>query len=484
MSAPASQPDWLEVRHGRTGLVLVAPHGARRHRPVRPGDGTNDLFTAAITRELAARLDACALINTGLDRNVTDCNRISDLSEQAPELLALLRARIQAHAARGRRALVVFVHGWNMALPCCDVGVGIVGGAGAMGAGQLRAAIDQDPDACALLGRWPTIGRARLRRLAPALAGALADHGITLGVGRRWPATGRDNAAQLFSGRHAEHAHEDVAWISRQAARGLTDGVQLELGIPLRWPGRRRRALMAALEEVLADAARAGEEAAPDPPPRRDDWALGPIARVPEAAVSEGWSLEAVATDGTGIFAGVESTGPGAMAARLCLVLTDGRMLLFVGEGHWAGDADNWNLEGFGWRRDDDGAHRVTLDGAMIAYAGHDAYADLERGLASAGLAEARASLLWRPEGDDAPDGARGDGTAGPGRFGSLQCFVASDVWEHRSPFSAKGHVAAACRCGGCGSGPLPDPPPACAASWMRTSRRWGRASPTAVSSR
>ena len=70
---------WLEQVAGSGPVIVVAPHGGRRQREVRPDDSVNDLHTAGIAREFARRLGAPALINHGLDRNDTDLNRISEL---------------------------------------------------------------------------------------------------------------------------------------------------------------------------------------------------------------------------------------------------------------------------------------------------------------------------------------------------------------------------------------------------------------------
>ena len=55
----------LNVVKGRAPIVLVAPHGGRRDTERRPWGSVplkmNDLHTAALAHDLAARLDASAL---------------------------------------------------------------------------------------------------------------------------------------------------------------------------------------------------------------------------------------------------------------------------------------------------------------------------------------------------------------------------------------------------------------------------------------
>jgi hypothetical protein len=261
----------------------------------------------------------------------------------------------------------------------------------------------------------------------------LAARGLAADLGRRYPASGRDNAAQLFSGRHAGHEHPVVDALGRLALGGGVDAAQLELGIPLRWPGPSRQALLDALEAALGTAAdRAagtadGRAACVDSPAAqvrpvavaRDEWEgrLEPV-RVEEpasatsidavaaesavqAAPRRGVALQAVLDDQghAAAFCGFEATSPHAMAARFSVVCSDGSMMLLVGEAPWSGDDHGCRLEGMQWEWSADGSGRIRLDAPMVRYATHDAYLDLESGLASAMLVEARADLAYEPLG-------------------------------------------------------------------------------------
>src|SRR5258707_4667015 len=98
-----SAPDsWLEVIDSDSPILLIAPHGGRAEPRTRSllNPKVNDLHTADITRTLTARLGASALINAGMDRNRLDCNRLSQIIEQAPWLLEMIAERIVAIAAR------------------------------------------------------------------------------------------------------------------------------------------------------------------------------------------------------------------------------------------------------------------------------------------------------------------------------------------------------------------------------------------------
>jgi hypothetical protein len=392
-------PAYLALRQGTRPVVIVAPHGGRRHRPIRRGDGVNDLETAAIACELAERLDAHAIVNHGLDRNDIDLNRITHLTDRAPEVLALLSSAIDAASRGGLVPLVLFVHGWNMVVPCCDVGIGVRRRAGE------------------ITGRFPTLSRARFDSTIAAMEEELAQRGVSASIGRRYTASGRDNAAQLFSGRHAAHENSTVAALSLLAIDERVDAAQLELGIPLRWKGRLRDALIDGLVAALSRETETGvaDPGAVSSSTRAASTAAPDETRVPVPRVSSGWEIDARPRDaavgpaepayalqavldptaGLATFCGVESTGPRSMAARFSLVFTDGSMMLLVGEGEWSGVPGHYQLEGFDWRATEDGARiEVRLRAPMIRYPTHDAYLDLEQGLAGSRLEDADVHLV------------------------------------------------------------------------------------------
>jgi hypothetical protein len=393
-------PEYLTLRQGTRPVVIVAPHGGRRHRPIRRGDGVNDLETAAIACEMAERLDAHAIVNHGLDRNEIDLNRITHLTDRAPQVLALLSRAIDAASRGGRVPLVLFVHGWNMVVPCCDVGIGVRRRAGE------------------ITGRFPTLSRARFDSTIAAMEEELAQRGVSASIGRRYTASGRDNAAQLFSGRHAAHENPTVAALSLLAIDERVDAAQLELGIPLRWKGRLRDALIDGLVAALLREAEPSARRASNGGGAATSSVVSPDSdepRAPVPRVSGGWEIDARPRDaavgpaepayalqavldpeaGLATFCGVESTGPRSMAARFSLVFTDGSMMLLVGEGEWSGVPGHYQLEGFDWRATEDGARiEVRLRAQMIRYPTHDAYLDLEQGLAGSRLEDADVHLV------------------------------------------------------------------------------------------
>src|SRR5690349_16059628 len=118
----------MTVVAGDGPLVLVAPHGGRRDAARRPWASghlrMNDLHTAALTADLAARTGAAALVNDAQDRNDVDLNRVSAASEHAPWFLERLGELIDAAVRRHGRATLLALHGWNVVQPVVDLGLG------------------------------------------------------------------------------------------------------------------------------------------------------------------------------------------------------------------------------------------------------------------------------------------------------------------------------------------------------------------------
>src|SRR5215467_4397152 len=107
---------WLEIVDGDAPILLIAPHGGRAGAAARAllHPKVNDLQTAEITRELASRLGARAVINTAMDRNELDCNRLSQISQRAPWLLDLIAHQVVDILDCASHATVLLIHGWNI----------------------------------------------------------------------------------------------------------------------------------------------------------------------------------------------------------------------------------------------------------------------------------------------------------------------------------------------------------------------------------
>ena len=369
--------DYVHRRTGRRPIVVVAPHGGHRRRALRRGDGINDIYTAEIAAELAERLDAFAIINHGLDRNDVDLNRISELVERAPSVLALLRETLAEAEGGAVAPLVLLVHGWNVSSLHCDIGIG------------LREIGDE------IVGAHPTISRATLETFVAPLRSELERRGLGALIGHRYAASGADNATQLFSGRHLAHADGVVAGLSRLATEGRVDAVQLELSIALRWPGVYRERLLDALvaavdghiQRTVTLSRESDTSAIRNWAPRKacdptKDTALVDTA---EEVSFTGESLQAVLADGSGLFMAVEPVDRRSIAARVCVARPDGRLALFVCEAP-RGDASCDRLEagGLSWQL----GGRVRFAGPVVLYPTNEAFLDLEQGLRHAELAD------------------------------------------------------------------------------------------------
>src|SRR5437667_5951332 len=115
-SSLTSTAGWLDIIRGKSSVLLIAPHGGRAGAAARAmlHPKVNDLETAEITRDLAQRLNASALINSGMDRNELDCNRLAQVAAREPWLLELIADEVAAIVDRHQRATILIIHGWNI----------------------------------------------------------------------------------------------------------------------------------------------------------------------------------------------------------------------------------------------------------------------------------------------------------------------------------------------------------------------------------
>ena len=210
----------------------------------------NDLHTADITRGLATRLGASALINVAMDRNRLDCNRLSQIIERAPWLLEMIADRVDAIVARHGRVTVLLIHGWNIIEPRLDFGLGLRNSGG-----ELRPPGSACVSACDDFINGPLAG----------LADRLHQHGIKPTYGMRYPGGGLQNLLQAFTARHRESPNAALRSISeicdaRHCRRGPTRTVgraQDARRVARAMRRRNRRSLFQ--ESVIHNVGRAGE---------------------------------------------------------------------------------------------------------------------------------------------------------------------------------------------------------------------------------
>jgi hypothetical protein len=336
---------------GSSALVLVAPHGGRRDYDRRPWGRAplkvNDLHTASLTEELAAATGAAAIINAAVDRNDLDLNRVSAAHDGAPGFLERLGELVSGALDRHGRATVLTVHGWNVIQPAVDLGFGSTRGAPVDAAAAVSPAFAMSA--------------------VPALVRACAARGIAATVGARYPARGRENLVQLFTPRYRNDRRPLVRQLAALGAHA--DAMQLELGVPLRWPGAWRRRLADACVESLSALVGDGGAAAHEPATR-------PFV----SAWPKRRTLEVVA-DGASALVALDALG-----ARLLVFPPEGGLAHFTGER--TGGEEPGRVAGLCVDDGETGTLHVRFTGPMMRFPDTTPFLDLERGLGAASVIE------------------------------------------------------------------------------------------------
>ena len=320
-------PSWLEAIDGEAPLLLIAPHGGRCGAAARATlhPKVNDLETAAITRELAERLNARALINAGMDRNEVDCNRLSQLATHAPSVLDLIEQSVCRIVEEHGHATVLLIHGWNVIEPRVDLGLGL-----RSTNGRLR------PPAGAHVSASDRFINGTVAPLSARLAAA----GVIPTFGLRYPGGASQNLLQAFTQRHAGSEIGALRRLAALAARGDIDALQLEMSVAVRMPGAIRARSLDAMAAAFAPVTRRAPRtplAAPVSP------ALIVERKGPSGTSRKSSSAQAAPSVRAGIefydaaarIGGMASFdfGAGAAGARIMMLFDDCRAALFTGEG-------------------------------------------------------------------------------------------------------------------------------------------------------
>jgi hypothetical protein len=370
-SAAAPAP-WLEIVEANSPLLLIAPHGgaagARARARLHPK--VNDLHTAAITRELASRIGASALINSGMDRNQLDCNRIPQLAEHAPWMLELVAERLAQIVDRYGRATVLLVHGWNIIEPRVDFGLGL-----------RRHGDELRPPGSAHVSARDEFIHGPLSELAAILR----EGGIEPTWGMRYPAGGAHNLVQAFTGRHRESPIAPLRKIAEISARGAVDAAQLELSVAVRMPGMFRTRCVSALVRVFGPR-NPGAAPAVAPPPRVVRTAAprkAPPARITAVPARIGVEFfdPAACVGGMASF----DLGAGGTGARIMMLLGERRVALFTAEGRPQISATRVALGPLGFEISGNEL-AFQFSGPAVIVPDGSAYLSIERALASGRL--------------------------------------------------------------------------------------------------
>lgn len=328
---------WLEVIEGAAPLLLIAPHGGRAGSASRSTlhPKVNDLETAAITRDLARRLGAAALINTGMDRNEIDCNRLSQLDARAPWMLDLIARCANRLVGRHGHATVLLIHGWNVIEPRIDFGLGLRDANGRL-----------QPPAGAHVSASDGFINGPVATLSERLKAA----GIIPTFGLRYPGGASQNLLQAFTQRHATSEIAALRRLADLAATGAIDALQLEMSVAVRMAGSIRARGLDALTETFLHAA-------------HNDWRRDP-AHTQTGAITIERKAPKIARSATStppappVRVGIEfydrqariggmasfDFGSGAAGARIMMLFDDCRAALFTGEGKAVRDGGTLRL--------------------------------------------------------------------------------------------------------------------------------------------
>lgn len=387
----AALPRWLEVVDGDAPLLLIAPHGGRAGAAA---NGTlhpkvNDLETAAITRELARRLGASALVNAGMDRNELDCNRLSQLTAQAPWMLELIAKRVDQIVAHHGRATVLLIHGWNIIEPRVDLGLGL-----RETGGSLR------PPAGAHVSASDEFINGPVAELAERLRAAR----IQPSFGLRYPGGAAQNLLQAFTMRHGSSGLEPLRRLAALAEQRAIDALQLEMSVALRLPGELRALNLDAISEIFSHRTRRASARATTIPIYRE---------APQRAAKKASATASGAAPPTRI--GIEfydpaakigamvsfDFGAGAAGGRIMALFDRRRVAIFTAEGKAQRAGDRISLGPLALHA---GARQGALEfrGPAAVVDDGTSYLSVERALAGSRL-EAAMEVAAALEVDHAP---------------------------------------------------------------------------------
>jgi hypothetical protein len=334
----------------------------------------NDLQTAEITRELAGRLGALALINTAMDRNELDCNRLSQISQRAQWLLELIADQVVTILDRASYATVLLIHGWNIVEPRIDLGLGLR---------EIGGALRPPP------GAHVSASDSFIRGPVSELASRLNDAQIHPSFGLRYPGAAAHNLLQGFTPRHAG---SDVAPLRRLAeisADGRLNAVQLELSVALRLPGELRERAIDAISDAFVQ----------NGVPRQEELSAGisrPVEiirttppRLARRAVPSGAPPSRVGVefyDPVARLGGMVSFdfGPGATGGRIMMLFDRRCVALFTAEGEAVRERDKLSIGPLALNATPGGSLRFS--GPAITVDDGTAYLSVERALACSRL--------------------------------------------------------------------------------------------------
>jgi hypothetical protein len=317
-------PPWLEIIDGDAPLLLIAPHGGQAGAAARSTlhPKVNDLETAEITREIANRLGARALINSAMDRNELDCNRLSQIIQRAPWLLELIANQLAGIIQRFGHATVLLIHGWNIIEPRIDLGLGLKNAGGTL----------RPPP-----GAHVSANDKFIHGPVNALAARLRRAQIMPTFGLRYPGGAAQNLLQGFTRRHARSEAAPLRQLASMAAAGTLNALQLEMSVAVRLPGELRERAIEAISETFTHngSARQDELLGRLSPPVHIIRHTPPLPRKAVASNAPPSRVGIEFYDPATRLGGMVSFdfGPGATGGRIMILFDRCRVALFTAEG-------------------------------------------------------------------------------------------------------------------------------------------------------
>jgi hypothetical protein len=369
--------DWLETIDGNAPILLIAPHGGRAgpasHATLHPK--VNDLYTAEMTRELARMLGGPALINTGMDRNEVDCNRIAQLARHAPWLLDMIARHTEQIVQRNGRATIILIHGWNIIEPRLDYGLGLRHRNGALVPAGAACVSASD---------------GFINGPLSDLSNRLQQHGIKPTFGSRYPGGALQNLLQAFTERHRRSELAALRQLGDFAADQRIDAVQLELSVALRLPGRIRRRAMDAMAASFRQTAAAAADVESNTPFGNHVVmrSLKPLARRLAPKLTPNPARIGIEFYDSRAKIGATASfdiGAGANGGRILMMLGGRRVALFTGEGRPIVEDSRLTLGPLELRIKDKYVE-VSFNGAAIIVPDGTAYLSIERAIGSAAI--------------------------------------------------------------------------------------------------
>jgi hypothetical protein len=231
---------------------------------------------------------------------------------------------------------------------------------------------------------------------------------VHLSYGERYPASHRNNVLQLFR-RDGTRSCDAAPRLCEWAAGDRLNAVQLELGVPLRWPGPLRQAFTQALTETFAPEDRAagnhrrGRARAVVPTDERN------AGTTPHVGAHEGSASHSKSPSSTmllaydvraqlGFMSGVSMQPDGRLGGRLLIFSHTQTMALFTGEDA----APRGTVIGGPVFATHDGGTDLSFSGNVLEVRDAAAYVRLEHAFMQSRLIDADLKLSFTPTHDDA----------------------------------------------------------------------------------